>query len=153
MNEGTQLKQELLAHARENTEASITTARGALDRLTESLANETKSSAGDKFETGRAMVHMEQQKLGEQLVKLGQTRQAIDRISAKSPTGIVSEGSLVATNRGLYLVGIGLGKVRLNGRVIFCTSLESPIGRLLLGREVGEEFTFNELDFVVLGVT
>ena len=33
-----------------------------LDDINESLASETKSSAGDKYETGRAMLHLEKEK-------------------------------------------------------------------------------------------
>ena len=42
--------------------------RGA--SLQESLNSETKSSAGDKHETGRAMVQLEQEKLGQQLQEI-----------------------------------------------------------------------------------
>lgn len=152
MNEGLQLKAALLAHARRETETAITTVQSSLAGLEASLTSETKSSAGDKFETGRAMVHMEQQKLTQQLSNLGERMQALGRMESKAATELVAEGSLVATNRGLYLVGLGLGKVLLGGRTIFCTSLESPIGMQLIGKRVGEMFKFNELEFLVKGM-
>ena len=152
MEEGLQLKTELLAYARKEVEASLAVTRQSLSRLSESLTNETKSSAGDKFETGRAMLHMEQQKMQQQLAVAGERLATVERITRKAPTTIVTEGSLVATNRGLYLVGLGLGKVRLEGRVVFCTSLDSPIGSQLIGKQAGEMFVFNELEFLVKGM-
>lgn len=152
MEEGLQLKTDLLAYARKEVEASMASTRQSLTRLSDSLANETKSSAGDKFETGRAMLHMEQQKMQQQLAVSEERLEAVERISGKTPTAIVTEGSLVATNRGLYMVGLGLGKVRLQGRVVFCTSLDSPIGSQLIGKEVGEMFVFNGLEFLVKGM-
>lgn len=152
MEEGQQLKADLLVLARNEVEASLAVTRQSLSRLSESLANETKSSAGDKFETGRAMLHMEQQKMQQQLAIGNERLAAVDRIMRKATTSVVTEGSLVATNRGLYLVGLSLGKVRLQGRVVFCTSLDSPIGSQLIGKGVGEMFVFNELEFLVKGM-
>ena len=152
MKEGLQLKAEILAYAREEVEASLAVTRQSLNRLSDSLANETKSSAGDKFETGRAMLHLEQQKLQQQLSAAAERLNTVARISRKGSTPTVTEGSLVATNRGLYLVGLGLGKVRLQGRIVFCTSLDSPIGTHLIGKQVGEMFVFNELEFLIKGV-
>ena len=37
--------------------------------LLEALASESKNSAGDKHETGRAMLQLEREKLGEQIKK------------------------------------------------------------------------------------
>jgi len=151
MTEGLELKAALLNHARADIEQGLAATRDALARLEASLANETKSSAGDKFETGRAMLHLEQQKLARQVSTSIERLEAVARITAKTPTDLISEGSLVATNRGLYLLGLGLGKVKLNGRTVFSTSLDSPIGRALLGKKAGESFTFNDLAFEVLG--
>lgn len=152
MEEGQELKQSLLAHARAEIEVLLSTTEASLGRLEESLANETKSSAGDKFETGRAMLHLEQQKLSKQVATALERLEAVARIQGRRPTELISEGSLVATNRGLYFVGLGLGKVRMSGRTVFCTTLESPIGSALIGKQIGEMFVFNELEFLILGV-
>lgn len=152
MEEGVQLKQQLLDLARRQIQEGLALTQQSMQRLEDAFANETKSSAGDKFETGRAMLHLEQQKLQQQLATTSARLQAVNRITRSKPTHLIAEGSLVATNRGLYLVGLGLGKVRLNGRVVFCTSLDSPIGKALVGKQVGATFTFNGLEFTVRGL-
>lgn len=44
--------------------------QGQIKELETALTSETKSSAGDKHETGRAMIQLEREKLGQQLAEL-----------------------------------------------------------------------------------
>jgi len=146
------IKARLLAHCRAETDARIRGLTDALAGIEASRNAETKSSAGDKFETGRAMMQMEEAKLNRQLAEALTVRNTLDQIKAEGGTDRVAAGSLVATNRGNYFLGVGLGKVTLDKRVFFCTSLESPVGRQLLGKQVGERFEYNELTFEVKGM-
>ena len=41
----------------------------AFDDLNSAITDDSKSTAGDKHETGRAMVHLEQEKLSKQLIQ------------------------------------------------------------------------------------
>lgn len=151
MEEHLVLKHQLLTHCREVTDQRITNLTNSLNDIKTARDGETKSSAGDKFETGRAMMQMEEAKLGGQLQEALKVRDTIDGIRPEVTTERIAAGSLVATNRGNYLLAIGLGKVRLNGAVFFCTSLDSPIGRALHGKVAGDSFEFNELEFEVKG--
>lgn len=152
MEEARELKQQLLIHCRQQTEERINGITDSLKKIEEARNSETKSSAGDKFETGRAMMQMEEAKLNAQLEEVLKVRQVLDQINPLKTTNRIAAGSLVATNRGNYFLAVGLGKVRLEGRVFFCSSLESPIGRHLHGKQVGDAFTFNELEFIVQGM-
>ena len=152
MKEAKQLKQQLLNHCLEQTEQRIDGITDALKKIEVARNGETKSSAGDKFETGRAMMQMEEAKLKGQLEKALKVRQVLDQIDPTYTGERIAAGSLVATNRGNYFLAVGLGKIRLEGRVFFCTSMDAPIGRKLHGKQAGDTFTFNELDFSVLGM-
>jgi len=153
MNEGQALKNELIAHCRMHVSDRMETIESALASIEQSRNNETKSSAGDKFETGRAMMQIEEAKLKGQLAEALKLNQTLDHIERNPPgTEVIGAGSLVATNRGLYFLAIGIGKVKLKGRTVFCTSLVAPIGKALLGKGIQERFSFNELEFEVLGV-
>ncbi|MFK8164148.1 MAG: 3-oxoacyl-ACP synthase [Lewinella sp.] len=147
-----QLKQALLVHCQTQTAERITGITDALADIETARNGETKSSAGDKFETGRAMMQMEEAKLQGQLAEVLKVRQVLDQIRPDASTERVAAGSLVATNRGNYFVAIGLGKVKLEGRIFFCTSLDAPIGKALLGRATGDTFLFNELQFEIMGM-
>ena len=147
-----QLKHALLVHCQTKTGERIKAITDALAGIETARNGETKSSAGDKFETGRAMMQMEEAKLQGQLAEVLKVRQVLDQIKPEAAAERVAAGSLVATNRGNYFVAIGLGKVKLESRTFFCTSLNAPIGKALHGRETGDTFTFNELEFEIIGI-
>lgn len=122
----------------------------ALGAVIESRNGETKSSAGDKFETGRAMMQIEESKLRGQLAEATGAHDRLAALDIESDRRAVGPGALVATNRGNFFVATGIGKVVLNGRPFFCTSPGSPVAQALLGKSVGEEVIFNDMTFEVL---
>lgn len=152
MEEAKALKKQLLAHCRDATAQRLAGITDALAKIEEARNGETKSSAGDKFETGRAMMQMEEAKLRGQLEEVLKVRRVLDQIEPAQTSARIAAGSLVATNRGNYFLAVGLGKVKLEGRVFFCTSLNSPIGRQLHGKVSGDTFVFNDLSFTVQGM-
>lgn len=106
-------------------------------------SEDTKSSAGDKYETGREMLKQEINKLNLQLNQANQMRQQLNRLSlSASPFGQVVQGSLVQTSEGLYYFAIGLGKVQSADQVVMVISMQSPIGKALNGRQVGDRMAF-----------
>jgi len=104
---------------------------------------ETKSSAGDKHETGRAMAQLETEKLTKQLSEALKVEQTLTQINPTTKHKKAGLGSLVTTNNGTFYIAIGLGKIELNDEVIFAISSISPIGKLLIGLKKKESFSFN----------
>lgn len=117
-----------------------------------SLANETKSTAGDKYETGRAMVQIELQKLALQRDKVDQQIQVLSKIDAQKPYDKVEFGALVQTDRECYFIALGLGKVELEGGVVYVISLDSPIGRALQDKRVGECIHFQGRELQIAAI-
>ena len=68
--EGSALKKQVFDHCWDTVLKQEKSLLNRQQLLRESLESEQKSSAGDKHETGRAMVQLEQEKLGKQLHKL-----------------------------------------------------------------------------------
>ena len=122
------------------------------EELQESLGSETKSSAGDKHETGRAMVQLEQEKLGQQLQELDATRSILNKINIDAPSSKIRLGSLVKTTMADYFIAISAGALKKEGRIFYCISANAPIARLLLGKEKGERFVFNGKEQEILEV-
>lgn len=120
--------------------------------LQESLGSETKSSAGDKHETGRAMVQLEQEKLGQQLQEIDATRNVLGKINIENASQKIRLGSLVQTGTAHYFLAISAGALTQNNTVVYCISAEAPIAKLLLGKEKGERFTFNGKEQEILEV-
>lgn len=121
--------------------------------IIESRNNETKSSAGDKYETGRAMMQIEEDKNKSQLIQLKNTKNELLQIKNKENTEEINAGSLVKTNKGIFYISIGLGKVKIDDVLYYCISNTSPIALILRGKRVGDEAVFNNRNYNILDVT
>ena len=117
------LKKRVYTQLKNLTEEKITQAEKAVAAAIEARDGETKSSAGDKFETGRAMMQLEQQRHEVQLSKAFQLSADLDRLDIDEDYPIVKPGAIVQTNRGIYFVGIGMGKIKIEEEVIYCCLL------------------------------
>ena len=105
----------------------------------DSTANETKSTAGDKHETGRAMAQLEQEKIGSQIAEITKLKEILFRIQPDKSHSKVELGSLVTTSNGLFFISIGIGAFQFEGTSIFCITPMAPVCQLLLGKQAGEE--------------
>ena len=77
-----------------------------IQSIQESLKSETKSSAGDKHETGRAMLQLEREKAGNQLLAIEQQQKVLKRISVQNSTDVVRLGSVVETDKKKFYLAI-----------------------------------------------
>ncbi|MDB4516743.1 3-oxoacyl-ACP synthase [Crocinitomicaceae bacterium] len=113
------------------------------DALQEALMSETKSSAGDKHETGRAMAQLEQEKLSKQLAETRKSVQGLKSIELDAVHNKIAFGSLVNTSRGYFFLSVGIGAVKIEETSVFCITAGSPIGQLLLGKSSGSSIELN----------
>ena len=102
-----------------------------LDSINKEKNNLKKSSAGDKFETSRALMQTEYDKIDNQLLILKNQLRAIKSISLSDNKKKVGVGSFIKTNKSFYFISIGLGKQIIDNNDIYVISLSSPIGKLL----------------------
>lgn len=139
----------LLAHCQQYIAQRLATITEAQAAIRQALDEETKSTAGDKHETGRAMMQLEQEKLAAQLAEVQQLQQVLDRIQLEElPMGI-GEGSLVLTSQGNYFIAISAGKMELEGQLYYLVSLASPIGVVLAGRRAGDAVSFRGQNIII----
>ena len=137
------MKNELLEFCWNYLDKKTESIKKHISVLRESLTSETKSSAGDKHETGRAMVQLEQEKLGKQLLELEKTKMVLQKVDVTKQGEKIRLGSWVNTDSASYFIAISAG-VFTRGKVsVYCISANSPIARLLLGKEAGDTFMFN----------
>lgn len=133
-------------------EAKIAGVQKILASIADAKSKETKSSAGDKFETGRAMLQIEEENHGRQLVQFFSVKETLDQVARRVTKEIIGPGNLIITEKRRYYLSTGLGKIKLDNIDYFCISPESPIGQLLLGRQVGDEIVFNKKSDKILEV-
>ena len=112
------------------------------------LLSETKSSAGDKHETGRAMIQLEMEKAGQQLTIVHQMKEILNKISLENTSEVICLGSLIITNKANYYLAISAGKITVEGMDYFAVSTNSPIGKQLLGKKVRAIIPFNNAEIL-----
>lgn len=134
------VKQQLYEYCQRYVRDRSARIRKQLEDLRESLDSETKSSSGDKHETGRAMIQLEQERLAQALQEARRLELDAERLpKPASPHGPLAPGSLVRCMGQWYYIGIGAGAVELDGTRYFCISPASPAGMQFLGKAPGDE--------------
>ena len=149
MKSNLELKQQLYGQCGDFVEERVSTIQKQIKEIQESLNSETKSSAGDKHETGRAMLHLEREKAGHQLAEVEKLKEALTKIDVSNSSGIIGLGSVVFTTKANYFLAISAGQLKVNSELFFAISPNTPIGLLLMGKAVGDEVVFREQKFVV----
>ena len=137
------IKTELLETCKKFVENRFKTVQEILLSFQNDLQSETKSSAGDKHETGRAMLQLEMEKTSQQLIGIKQMISILDKIDISKKSKKIHLGSIVFTEKDSYFLSISAGKIILNNEVFYAISTSSPIGKLLLGKLENEEFLFD----------
>ncbi len=104
----------------------------------ENLGSATKSSAGDKHETGRAMLQLEQEKLGKSYAEAERVMQLLLRVPFEKSYTQIKVGSLFQTDQGLFLLAASFGKIRHGADEVFVLGPSAPLSQLLLGKAPGD---------------
>ena len=113
--------------------------------------NDTKSYMGDKYETSREMLQQEINNLQIQLNEHLKSQQILKNINP-NPHKIVTLGSLVETEKGMFFIAISLGELSFNQEKIFVISAESPLAKAMNGKKTGESFVVNNLSQIIKNI-
>lgn len=141
-------KKDLFESISKTISEKITTLQVDIADLQKGMTEDSKSSAGDKFETAREMAQQELVKLSTQLNEQQRLKSLIDNQSGE-PRDRVQLGAVVQTNKGLFLIGIPIGNTIFNGKNIIGIGLGAPLGQLLLHKKKANEVMFNQQKFVI----
>lgn len=145
----TGLKQQLYDRCKEVVEQRIKNAKDAMDSAQEAANDETKSSAGDKYETGREMMQQEMENNATQLTEARKLKEVLDRINPTKKYDSVQGGSLVVTDNGSFYISIGLGKITVDGKDFFAIAPSSPLGALMMDKKATETIELNGRKFYI----
>lgn len=130
----------------------LMTVKNTISDIEQSLQSETKSSAGDKHETGRAMLQLEREKTGQQLAEVQKLQDVLSKIDIKKQYSKIVLGSVVETSGLNYFIAISAGEITLNNQKYFAISPSTPIGKLLMAKENGDEIQFRNSTFVITNI-
>jgi hypothetical protein len=145
-----ELKDVLKGRCSQEVENRFQKIKKVLDDIRMSLLEESKSSAGDKHETGRAMLQIERENAGHQLREIENLQSLIRKIDIVTVSDYARLGSLIYTNHGIYFISISIGEVKVEDENYYCIALHSPIGNILAGKKKLDAFIFNEKEYRIL---
>lgn len=125
---------------------------GSLEQAREASLQETKSSAGDKYETGREMMRIQSDMQALHLYEAQDLLHRLEQVDVLEVHTTVRSGAVVRTEVGLYFISQSLGPVILDGVEYQTMSLASPLGKALKGLRVGDQTVFREGTVSVLDI-
>ncbi|MDG2311080.1 MAG: hypothetical protein P8L64_01695 [Flavobacteriales bacterium] len=147
-----ELKELFLSALYSLVDDKVNSAMSAIESTTESKNSATKSTAGDKHETGRAMMERELALSTAQLRKAQVLKNELSKISLEVDVTSVQLGALVVTSQGKYFISIGLGKINVLGDDCYAISGGSPLGIAMMGKQKGQRINFQGRNIEIIDV-
>lgn len=123
-----------------------------LDDLRFGLENDTKSSAGDKYETSRAMSQQEIDKINTQLQETNRQLAMIPQLEELAVSETATNGSLITTDNGLFFIGLPVGPISVYGKTVFCLGPVAPIAQKLMGLSNGDTCELNGRKYTIRAI-
>ena len=108
------------------------------------LTSETKSSAGDKHETGRAMLQLEMEKASQQLEGIYDMKMVLSKVLIDDISDVIKLGSVIITDQANYFLAISAGRINISNKIYYAISPSSPIGKLMFRKKTGDVFVFRK---------
>ncbi len=139
-----ELKLRLYKHCLDHVNHQIDIINRALDDAQCAANDETKNSAGDKYETGRAMKQRESELLVRRLNDAHALQKTLHQIDISKKCERVKPGALVTTSMGIFFIAISADEVVVDNEEYCLVSQESPIGAAMLNSRPGASFKFRD---------
>lgn len=146
------IKEKIYSHLLKTINDKILSLENILLELKESISNETKSTAGDKYETARAMLHLEQENIFKQLQNAIDQRRELELIDISKRSIVVSQGSLIITDKDSFFISIGFGKMLIDSKTIVALSSKSPLGRIFIEKRVGDTCSYLSQTYLIMSI-
>jgi uncharacterized protein Veg len=136
-------KQKVYQESLRVLQEKVTGLHKVIKSIDESKNDESKSTAGDKHEVGRAMMQIELDKVSVQLQEANKQLALLQGIDCGSKRNIGEVGALIKTYNSIFFISVSIGRLSFNSEVVFVISAVSPIGQQLLGKREGDKLLFN----------
>ncbi|MEO5645345.1 MAG: hypothetical protein ABIQ40_18725 [Bacteroidia bacterium] len=150
MTKKEKLKLELFEASRKFVRTRIENLEISLKAAQESGNDETKSTTGDKHETGKAMMQLEQEKIGIQLNELQKMSKVMESIPTTISTEKIKPGNVIITDKGNFYISIAAGKISIGKENYFAISAISPLGNVFMKAAVKAEVPMQNQIYRVL---
>jgi hypothetical protein len=143
------IKKQLISISESKIIAKLEDLNKSLKSINDSAQTDTKSTAGDKHETFKALMHHEQEKLNVQKSEILKQLKILNQIKPNSIQSI-SLGAIVKTNLKVFFIGLPIGIISINDVEYFSVSINSPIIKAMNLSQ--SSFAFNGLKYEILEI-
>lgn len=123
-----------------------------LDEIKIAITSESKSSAGDKHETARALMQNHREQIGQRLKETEAMIRALQQIDLENNYSVVRSGSLVWTNKGTFFISVAFGRLDTGHTAFYFISPQSPLAIAMMGKKPGDQFIFNHQEYRIVEV-
>jgi len=142
-------KKRLLKLCVEMIKQRIAAAAIAIENAQSAANAEEKSSAGDKYETSRAMSHLEKDMYSRQLLANQQELEALSNVDCDKLYDNITIGSIVFCKEGAFFIAAGLGKINFEGIEVYLVSPLAPMAKMVFNKQAGDVFTFKKMELLI----
>lgn len=131
-------------------EQRIAAARSLMEDAQQAANGEEKSSAGDKYETSRAMGHLQKDMHARQLAEQAKELAALHAVNVDLLYDAVTAGAVIQCEQAIFFVAAGLGKQAILDKTVFFLSPQAPLAQQLQHKKAGDHFVFNTLRTIIV---
>ena len=147
------MKNEILIHCKQLLSEKVHSFKDKLSELVSDAENDSKSSAGDKHETSRAMMQIEQEKLITQFNEADRQLEILATINPDEDVKFVRTGALVETNKGLIFLSIPLGKITIKNSDVMVISAIAPLAKAMMNAKKKDKISFNGTEYLIKNIS
>jgi len=145
-------KNRLKQFCQHTIEQRIAAAKEAVKNAQDSANSEEKSSAGDKYETGRAMGHLQKDMFVRQMSEHIKEMSDLLAVNTSIIYNYATAGAFIETAQSSFFIAAGLGKQIIDENQILFLSPHAPLATVLQNKKSGDGFIFNRGNLVIKDV-
>lgn len=146
------LKQQLYTACLEVVNKRAEAAKYAMEEAQASANTEEKSSAGDKYETGRAMSQLARDMNAKQLKEAMKEIAYLEQLKPDIVHTQVLPGACARATSGNYFIAVSAGMLKIGAENWIALSPAAPLAALMLHKKTGDTFNFRDKKETILEV-
>ena len=147
--EKTHFKQRLKQLGEAIIQKRIAAAKTAIENAQQAANSEEKSSVGDKYETARAMSHLDKEMHTRQLAEHLNDLAILHSVNVDTIHKTITTGSFVRCETVSFFVALGLGKQVIDGSTVLFVSPKAPVAKILHDKSTGDEILINGTPMII----
>lgn len=145
-------KDKLKQAARVIIEQRIVSAQQLMADAQQAANSEEKSSAGDKYETARAMGQLEKEMHARQLAEHLKDLGTLHAVNTYTLYEEATTGAFIQCTNIAFFIAAGLGKQSIDGQTILFLSPQAPLAKVLQHKKVNDAIVFNSVPTTIVAL-